>query len=151
MVRRSVPVRKSVWGSQLWLFFHAAGYKLANIEDLALRCEKTSEMWKHTRELIQTIPCPSCRKHAASMYVATRYEDPNDEKCDWYQKWAFEFHNKVNQRLRKPVMSWEDSMKLSEALDAKKHLNEYVKAINGWKYSRVNTLVQSIQNLLESV
>lgn len=150
-MRRAVPVRKSTWGPYLWKFFHSVGYRLANISTLEERCAKTREIWEHTQYLINTIPCPSCRKHATTEYVSTKYKDPDDKTCDWYQRWAFQFHNKVNTRLRKSTVSWEDSVKISSSLDPSSQLQAYVKSINGWKYNRMDSVVTKIENVLKTI
>jgi hypothetical protein len=150
-MRRSVPVRKSVWGPYLWRFFHAVGHQLTHIEDLKTRCDKTRALWTHTKSLIQAIPCPSCRGHALTEYTYTKYIEPGDDNCDWYQKWAFNFHNKVNKRLRKPIMSWDNSIKLSESLNAVSQLQGYVQSINGWRFPRMEITVTAITSILESL
>lgn len=150
-MRRSVPVRKSVWGPYLWKFFHAVGYRLSNISDLDKRCKYTRAMWDHTNVLIQSIPCPACRNHAIAEYRATRYTDPDDKHCDWYQRWAFQFHNKVNSRLHKSVLSWDESMKLSASYEAIDQLQLYITSINGWRYNKMDHLVASIKTLLDAM
>ena len=147
-MHRSVPVRKGVWGPHLWKFFHAVGHRLSNIPDLDTRCKYTKAMWEHTQALIQSIPCPSCRNHALSEYRATRYTDPDDKQCDWYQQWAFQFHNKVNGRLHKKNVSWDDAVKLSSSYDATDQLQLYITSINGWRYNKMDNLVSSIKSLL---
>jgi hypothetical protein len=149
--QRSVPVRKSVWGPCLWKFFHSVGYALGNISNKNERCEKTNEIWKHTKSLINTIPCPSCRKHAMNEYTTTRYTNPDDSHCDWYQQWAFQFHNKVNKRLHKPIMSWEDSVKIASSLNTSEQFNGYIKSINGWRYNRLSHMITSIENILKTI
>lgn len=150
-VRRSIPVRKSVWGPYLWRFFHAIGYRLANVENIKDRCDKTKLIWEYTKSLIQWIPCPSCRSHAMKEYIATRYMDPGDENCDWYQKWAHQFHNKVNVRLRKKVVSWEESIKISSSLNAFEQLQGYVNSINGWKFPKIDDVMSSIKSVIETL
>ena len=150
-IRRPVPLRKSTWGPYLWKFFHATGYHLSRIEDLKTRCEKTKSIWAHTKSLIQSIPCPECRNHAITEYAITQYTDPSDDNCDWYQKWAHHFHNKVNARLRKPVISWDDSVNASASLNAVSQLQGYVQSINGWRIPKMEVIVKSITSILESV
>lgn len=150
-VHRSVPIRKSVWGPYLWRFFHGVGHRLTNIETVAIRCEKTKEIWKYTKTLIDFIPCPSCRKHAATEYRITKYIDPESDNCDWYQKWAYQFHNKVNARLRKPVISWEKSVEISATLNALEQLQGYINSINGWKSQRATAILARIQTIMEDM
>ena len=150
-MRRAVPVRKGIWGPYLWRFFHAIGYRLANVEDTKERCHKTKVIWEHTKSLIQFIPCPSCRKHAMTEYIRTKYTEPGDDSCDWYQKWAHQFHNNVNTRLRKRVLSWEDSVKISASLNALEQLQGYIHSINGWKYPKSDSIVASIKSIIETM
>lgn len=147
MKNRRTTIKRNIWGPHLWRFFHASGYYLSSITDEKIRCEKTSQLWKHTKDILYTIPCPACRKHAMAEYTTTRYEEPNDAKCDWFQKWAFNFHNKVNGRLRKPILSWETSVEISSSLNLNEQLKEYYDSINGWRHVKLDGILQSIQTI----
>lgn len=131
--QKPVPVRKNIWGPLLWSFLHSIGHLLGEIQDKEVRCERTRAIWKQTVNLLRTIPCPGCRKHAVAEYMNTRYTDPTDEKCDWYERWAFEFHNKVNVRLRKPTVAWEFAKKMASGVKPEEKLEQYIQSINGWK------------------
>ena len=149
-IRRATPVRKSIWGPYLWRFFHAIGYRLANIPDAKERCDKTKTIWAYTNNLIQLIPCPECRVHALSEYIHTKYKDPDNDNCDWYQIWAHTFHNKVNARLHKPIISVEKSVELSASLDALEQLQGYINSINGWRFPKIDSLMTSIKAVIET-
>jgi len=150
-MRRSVPVRKSVWGPYLWRFFHAIGYRLSQIDDIKERCDKTKIIWTYTDKLIRLIPCPDCRNHAITEYVHTKYMDPGDGNCDWYQSWAHQFHNKVNARLNKTIISREESVEISSSLNAFEQLQGYINSINGWRFLKIDAMVSSIKEVIEMI
>jgi hypothetical protein len=60
---------------------------------------------------ISNLPCHTCREHAASYYQTNPLSDfwnvkENGKEIGLF-KWAWNFHNTVNNRLKKPYMSWE--------------------------------------------
>lgn len=60
---------------------------------------------------ISNLPCHTCRDHATSYYRSNPLSDfwnvkENGKEIGLF-KWAWNFHNTVNNRLKKPYMSWE--------------------------------------------
>ena len=83
-----------VWGPVFWRTLHI----LTITTHLALAPEVITT-------LCMALPCPSCSSHA-SAYLKTHPINSNsrDELIDW----GITFHNSVNARLGKPILSLED-------------------------------------------
>ena len=70
------------------------------------------EFEKYIRYLSYNFPCPKCRPHIkkrlASYPIKTYYNifDSNGRDIG-IAKWSWEFHNDVNSRTNKPLISWE--------------------------------------------
>lgn len=60
---------------------------------------------------ISNLPCHTCKQHAISYYQSNPLSDfwnvKENGKDIGLFKWAWNFHNTVNNRLKKPYMSWE--------------------------------------------
>lgn len=60
---------------------------------------------------ISNLPCHTCKEHATTYYQTNPLSDfwnvkENGKEIGLF-KWAWNFHNTVNNRLKKPYMSWE--------------------------------------------
>jgi len=153
-----VPVAKTIWGPILWNFFHGMGSLLVRITNPELRNSFTQQMRSFTRELLETVPCPYCRAHAVEEYDAKRGIEnaANPETMNSYQRFFFDFHNRVNTRLSKPVVSYETMIEISRNIDPLAKIHEYYRSINGyriWKrrdefMAKFNTVYSGIQETL---
>ena len=78
----------------------------------AINDESKSEFEKYIRYLSYNFPCSKCRPHIMDRllnYPISSYygiKDSNNREIG-IAKWSWEFHNGVNERLRKNITSWE--------------------------------------------
>jgi hypothetical protein len=60
-------------------------------------------------------PCGKCKPHIRQKLSTTDFSQYNNiienNKDVGYAKWSWEFHNQVNQRLSKPILSWDEFVK----------------------------------------
>jgi hypothetical protein len=147
----TVPLRKSTWGPALWKTLHGLGKWLGEIKEKDERCKKTREAWEFTKTLLESIPCPECKAHALIEYKSTLYQDPVETMEKWYQVWVFVFHNKVNKRIHKRALSWEESEELVKEMDPIKYFDSYYKSINGWRIQRIKIFFSVFDNFLKSL
>lgn len=82
---------------RLWDQIHS---KAAN----AVTFEQKAEYSRWVRQLVTTMNCPHCRIHGTE-YIQIH---PPESAGDLFY-WSWEFHNNVNGRLGKPIMSYEDA------------------------------------------
>ena len=91
------------FGPGTWLVMHV----------FAMICDDEKENRKYfvffIKKIIEKLPCQTCRKHAIE-YITNNRLGENDELF----RWTWQFHNSVNQRLSKPVISYEESRLLYE-------------------------------------
>jgi hypothetical protein len=77
----------NVWGPRLWGALHT----------LCLTGTITPEF---VQEFANVIPCPACAMHFRDLLEAYPFENASDKF-----EWSVLLHNKVNERLSKPVIS----------------------------------------------
>lgn len=65
---------------------------------------------------ITALPCTTCIQHASDYYQKHPLKDywhikENGQDIGMF-RWAWQFHNTVNQRLQKPIVNWENAKML---------------------------------------
>jgi hypothetical protein len=88
-------------GPGLWIAMHF----------MAARCKDEADkitLVKYIRMLTENMGCVWCRQHAKE-YIN---EHPLRASWDNLFKWTVVFHNAVNERLKKPIMSLDDAAKI---------------------------------------
>lgn len=90
---------KRVWGPKGWRWLH--------LEAISFPAEPTPAEAARTaariRAFVESLPCPECRTHAQA---ALRRSPPDLAGSHALQVWAWELHNAVNARLKKPRHSY---------------------------------------------
>ena len=100
-------VSKDDWGPIGWNWIHLMSieYKINPIiEDAKLT-------YKRIWNFIKNIPCVECRTHATRYMILN---PPNLHSNISLQIWSFNFHNSVNKRIKKQIMSFKDYQKKYE-------------------------------------
>ena len=130
----SKQVRKIVWGPILWNLLHTLGYYFKVNENDSYRREIGGHIWGIIGKLIETVPCPSCKYHASSEYKHTTIPDLSDKtNSNFFELWAFNFHNKVNQRIRHPYYSYTTLQNAIYDTDLYQLVDEYYESIKSNK------------------
>jgi len=57
--------------------------------------------------ICKSLPCPTCRKHASNLLEGYKHYNLLTSKSH-FRWWIWDFHNIVNNKLNKPVFSYED-------------------------------------------
>ena len=96
---RPISMRPSVWGPIFWNTMH--------IVSLGYPADPTEEQ-RHAAEafytsLAQLIPCPRCREHYQQHLHTT---PPATESRDALVEWVWKIHNKVNEDIGKPTITF---------------------------------------------
>jgi hypothetical protein len=97
-----IGMSTNIWGPILWNAMHivSLGYSETPNDE-----EKQSAIHFYN-SLKSMIPCPICRHH----YSLILKDDPVEKAVESRTTlvlWLFNIHNKVNEQLGKPVLSWE--------------------------------------------
>jgi len=96
----------TVWGPSLWYFIHTLSYNYD---------EKLKEQYKNFFNYLKIIiPCPVCREHYNHYIIQNPIKLNNKNE---FILWCYTFHNKVNKRLDKSIISIDDCNKLYKKID----------------------------------
>jgi hypothetical protein len=102
---------KAVWGPATWYLIHCIAYKL--------REDSPVEVLDAAKDIIlmiaSNLPCPYCTQHATS--YLTKYNIKHVPNVLSLRMYLYVFHNKVNERLKKPQMSLEEHNSLYSSLN----------------------------------
>ena len=92
---------KEQWGPRGWAWLHTlAIYYSANPTPQEQRA-----MFARFWSFIQKLPCPECRLHTIKY---ARAYPPDFSGSAGFQTWVWRFHNAVNFRLDKPLITSEE-------------------------------------------
>jgi hypothetical protein len=99
----------SFWGPHAWRFLHAITFDYPE--------KPTSQQKQYYGQFFNTLqyvlPCAKCRSHFAKMLEAHPIEPHLNSKKE-LSEYLVECHNKVNERLGKPSMTYEEVKELYE-------------------------------------
>tara|TARA_Y100000389_G_scaffold38744_1_gene33128 strand:- start:18504 stop:18959 length:456 start_codon:yes stop_codon:yes gene_type:complete len=94
-------VKKEDWGNAVWLLFHTIGEKI------------DEDFFKNNNTLIidlivlicSNLPCPDCANHAKETLKLANLN--NIKSKDDLKKFFWTFHNIVNKKLKKQIITFE--------------------------------------------
>jgi len=103
---------REIWGPRTWRFFHL----LASISDRKDACALWLPLLRTTS---QVLPCELCRQHMSQYLVQHRFVvNPvlitGDEVKESMVGYLWAFHNSVNERIGKPIITQEEMIGLYE-------------------------------------
>lgn len=96
---------KSWWGPRGWNWLHVLAI---NLPEDPTPAEARAAV-ERIRLFIRDLPCHECASHAGA--YARRFP-PDASSSGALQAWAWNFHNAVNSRLKKPTLSFPDYLDL---------------------------------------
>jgi len=99
---RKSHAHPEIWGQGTWVLLHCvtATYPLRVTPAVRDRYEQL------LYSLSETLPCKKCRKHFAKHLTLS---PPSLESRKAFMKWMIDFHNNVNHRLGKPVLTYREA------------------------------------------
>jgi hypothetical protein len=109
-----IGMSPAVWGPIFWHTIHivALGYsdKPSQEEQAAAQAFYNS--------LREVIPCPICKEHYRAFLDAAPPQVGGRQELI---RWTFELHNKVNVKLGKPALTFQEFIRRTRALAASTH------------------------------
>lgn len=103
------------WGPALWTTLHTMSFDYPENPTE----EEKSNYRNFFHSLKYVLPCGVCRKHYGKSIDQTYPIDPALKNRDTLSRWLVEFHNTVNKRLNKPVVSYDSVKERYNALSGK--------------------------------
>ena len=116
-----------IWGPSVWYFIHKISFDLPQ-NTFELTMNKRKQLSSFYRVLQFLLPCTTCRHHYGNML--TKYElMKNTETGKKMAKWSVMVHNKVNRRLKKPIVDYPTAIKLYKNIINHNKLHKFIKFI----------------------
>mgnify|MGYP001156963247 FL=1 len=96
-----------VWGPSGWRFMHyvALGYPDEPTEHDRMSYKRFYE------SLVDVLPCQGCANHYKENIANVPIDDHLKDR-ESLLRWTFDIHNEVNKLKGKPILSYEDALKL---------------------------------------
>jgi hypothetical protein len=100
-----MSLEPKIWGPHYWATFH---FMAATYDD-----NPNLSVQKAMKTFIQTIPvilpCKECQDHAFNFIKESNLDKAISNRKELFT-FFFNFHNKVNERLNKPLMNFNDAL-----------------------------------------
>ncbi len=120
---------KNIWGPKAWHLLHSFSLHINN----ELTKDNKHEYYLFYKTFIYMIPCKICRLHYKDMF---EFQEPLIEKDitkKTLPKWVWKIHNRVNIRLGKKEITFEEGLKLQEQIknnDIFFFINHFIMALD---------------------
>jgi hypothetical protein len=99
-------MQKSVWGPATWKLLHTMVLRIDN----NITTNQFIELKNIILRILHNLPCPYCTSHALSYIASSNYKGINN--ISDLRFFIFNFHNNVNKRLNKPLITYEEHAQL---------------------------------------
>jgi hypothetical protein len=117
-----IIMSKSVWGPATWTMLHCLVLK---IKDDANNIEQLKTM---ISSICENLPCPYCASHARSILQKSNFSRIQDILS--LRVFVFQFHNKVNEKLKKPQMEYSEHLERYKNSNLVDVINTFIQAYN---------------------
>lgn len=123
----NIGMGPAVWGPIVWTTMHimSLGYSPMPTAE-----EKAAAIDFYT-SLATIIPCPICRKHY-KVHLQEMPIEPAVENRDTLIEWVFNVHNKVNEQLGKPTITFDEYIEKMTRLSQRDHFHIHSASTNTW-------------------
>jgi hypothetical protein len=97
---------RNVWGPPTWQLLHCMALKAKE----TITPSQLQELKTIIERLVSNLPCPMCSAHAISYFKANHFQ--RIQTIEQLQMFLFLFHNSVNSRIQKSLLTYEDHLLL---------------------------------------
>lgn len=95
---------KNVWGPPTWQLLHCMALKVKE----TISPPQLQELKIMIERIVSNLPCPICSGHATSYFKQNHFQ--RIQTIQQLQLFLFLFHNSVNVRLKKPLITYEEHL-----------------------------------------
>ena len=96
------------WGSHAWYFLHSVTLVYPNNPTIS----EKNQIKRFFTELQNTLPCLKCREHYKQNLIKRPITLKVLSSRTTMSCWLIDLHNDVNRMLKKPVLSYEQALKI---------------------------------------
>ena len=113
-------IHTNFWGPGAWEFLHSITFNYPN--------HPTPKEKQQTRQFFHllkyVLPCERCRQHYTEGIEKIMPIEPHLKNQETLSRWLVRFHNTVNKRLGKPIMSYDSVREKYQAMQGKCQIHE---------------------------
>ncbi len=95
---------KNVWGPPTWQLLHCMALKVKE----TITLPQLKELKHMIERIVSNLPCPICAGHATSYFKQNHFQ--RIQTIQQLQLFLFLFHNSVNVRIKKPLITYEEHL-----------------------------------------
>ncbi len=95
---------KNVWGPPTWQLLHCMALKVKE----TITLPQLQELKHMIERIVSNLPCPICSSHATSYFKTNHFQ--RIQTIQQLQLFLFLFHNSVNVRIKKPLITYEEHL-----------------------------------------
>jgi Erv1 / Alr family len=128
---------KNVWGPATWHLMHCMVLKI----DDNINSSQLEDLKRMISRIISNLPCPYCTDHATSFLKANHFAGVKTISALRY--FMFYFHNKVNERLKKPQMGYEEHIQLYVNMNLKIVVDHFFRIYKDMNQTSVTMMLRS--------
>lgn len=128
---------KSVWGPPTWQLLHCMVIKAKEIMNLS----QINELKNIIERVVSNLPCPLCSGHALAFFKKNNFQKINTLFNLRY--FLFDFHNSVNKRLEKPLITYEEHNLLYQNMNLESVLRNMLQVYQHMNSTNVTMMLYS--------
>lgn len=128
---------KNVWGPATWHLLHCMVLKI----DDNINTSQLEDLKRIISRIINNLPCPYCTEHASSFFKKNNFNSITTLSAIRY--FMFFFHNKVNERLKKPQMGYEEHLQLYMNMNFKIVVDHFFSVYRDMSQTSVTMMLRS--------
>lgn len=113
-------IHTNFWGPGAWEFLHSITFNYP-IHPTSQEKETTRQFF-HLLKYI--LPCERCRQHYTEGIEKIMPIEPHLKNRDTLSRWLVRFHNIVNKRLGKPIMSYQSVQEKYQSMQGQCQIHE---------------------------
>ncbi len=113
-------MQKSVWGPITWRLLHMMVLKVND----NITPTQIIELKNIILRILSNLPCPYCTSHAIAHITSSNYK--SIQNVTDLRIFMFQFNNKVNQRLNKPLITYEQHTDIYCNLNLIPVINDFI-------------------------
>jgi hypothetical protein len=133
---------KNVWGPATWNLLHCMVLKIDdNINNIQLE-----ELKKIISRITHNLPCPYCAEHSASFFKINNYSSISSINALRY--FLFYFHNNVNERLKKPIITYEHHIEIYVTMNLTTVIQHFFNVYRDMSQTSVTMMLKSFHRNL---
>jgi hypothetical protein len=95
---------KNVWGPPTWQVLHCMALKAKE----TMTFPQLQELKQIMERMVANLPCPMCSGHATAYFKQHHFQ--RIQTLQQLQMFLFQFHNSVNTRIKKPLITYEEHL-----------------------------------------